>query len=441
MHSLDELRLESNNQIKINFNGGDLSSDAGMIPLNEFARKIGFDKTIKAHFKTNDSALLRHHTDSDNMMQKIYQSVAAYFQDDDADELTTDPVFNAILNKKGLASQPTMSRFINRCDDICLMQFEQIQQELRRKIYSIRHPERILIDIDSTLFSTFGKQEGNDYNQHYNDYGYHPLLAYDGLTGDLLKAELRPGNVYTSNNTTDFLLPLLLEFQEDYPAVDLYLRGDSGFADVMIYEKLESNGVTYAIRMKESKPLRSAAEALVEELNELTKDNLVDYAVIYGEFFYKADSWLYPRRIVCKVEKPYGQLTQLYTFIVTNMESIPEDVIRFYCKRGMMENFIKESKLGFHMDAMSSSSMTVNANKLQISVLAYNLFNWFRRLVLPVTMRKLQIDTLRLKLIKIAVRVVRSARYITFKLCSSCPYRTEFYEVMKNITQLQVKLE
>ncbi len=334
-----------------------------------------------------------------------------------------------------------MSRFINRCDDICLIQFEQIQQELRRKIYSIRRPERILIDIDSTLFSTFGKQEGNNYNQHYNDYGYHPLLAYDGLTDDLLKAEPRPGNVYTSNNTTDFLLPLLLEFQEDYPAVDLYLRGDSGFADIMIYEKLESNGVTYAIRMKESVPLRASAEELADELNEITKDNLVDYAVVYGEFYYKADSWLYPRRIACKVEKPYGQLTHSYTFIVTNMESIPEDVIRFYCKRGMMENFIKESKLGFHMDEMSSSSMTVNANKLQISVLAYNLFNWLRRLVLPVTMRKLQIDTLRLKLIKIAARVVRSARYITFKLCSSCPYRTEFYEVMKNISQLQIKLE
>lgn len=441
MHSLDELRLESNNQIKINFNGGDLSSDAGMIPINEFARKVGFDKIIKKHFKTNDSASFRYHTDSDNMMQKIYQSVAAYFQDDDADELTTDPVFNAILNKKKLASQPTMSRFINRCDDICLMQFEQIQQELRRRIYSIKRPERILIDIDSTLFSTYGKQEGNGYNQHYNNYGYHPLLAYDGLTGDLLKAELRPGNVYTSKNTTDFLFPLLLEFQEDYPTMDLFLRGDSGFADVMIYEKLESNGVTYTIRMKESKPLRSKAEELVTELNKVTKNNLVDYAVVYGEFFYKADSWLYPRRIVCKVEKPYGQLTQLYTFIVTNMESSPEDVIHFYCKRGMMENFIKESKSGFQMDAMSSSSMTVNANKLQISALAYNLFNWFRRLVLPASMRKLMIDTVRLKLIKIAARVIRSARYITFKLCSSCPYKTEFYEVMKNIHQLQVKLE
>src|SRR5690554_1450924 len=322
MNILDDIRLQSNNKIKINFSGGDLSSDAGLIPINEFVRKIGFDELIQSKFKTNDKATYRHHTDTENILQKIYQIITAYFQDDDADELTHDPVFNMILDKDALASQPTMSRFINRCDDICLMQFEQIQQDLRKKIYSINRPERILIDIDSTLFSTYGKQEGNDYNQHYKNYGYHPLLAYDGLTGDLLKAQLRPGNAYTSKNTTDFLFPLLLEFQEDYPAMDIYLRGDSGFADVMIYEKLESNGVSYAIRMKESAPLRAAAEDLVTELNEITKNNLVDYAVVYGEFYYKADSWLYPRRIACKVEKPYGQLTQLYTFIVTNMEKI-----------------------------------------------------------------------------------------------------------------------
>lgn len=107
----------------------------------------------------------------------------------------------------------------------------------------------------------------------------------------------------------------------------------------MIYEKLESNGVTYTIRMKESRPLRAKAEVLVAELNELTKDNLVDYAVAYGELYYKADSWLYPRRIACKVEKPYGQLTQLYTFIVTNMESSPEDVIHvFYINRSCSWN-------------------------------------------------------------------------------------------------------
>lgn len=441
MHSLNELHLESNNQIKINFNGGSLSSDAGMIPINEFARKIGFDKTISNCFKTKDSAGCRYHKDADNVMQKIYQLIAAYFQDDDSDELTNDPVFNAILNKNGLASQPTISRFFSRCDDVCLMQQEQIQQELRSKIYSIQRPQQILIDIDSTLFPAFGKQEGNNYNQHYSNYGYHPLLAYDGLTGDLLKAELRPGNYYTSRDTTKFLEPLLLEFQNDYPATDIFLRGDSGFADVMIYEQLESNGVTYAIRMKESGPLRKAAEDMISELNEITKNNLVDYAEVYDEFYYKADSWLYPRRIACKIAKPYGQFNPVYTFIVTNMDSSVKDVIHFYCNRGAMENFIKESKSGFHMDTMSSSSMVVNANKLQISVLAYNLFNWFRRLVLPAKMRKLRIDTIRIKLIKIAARVVHSARYTIFKLCSSCPYKNDFYEVINNIRQLQVLTE
>ena len=101
-----------------------------------------------------------------------------------------------------------------------------------------------------------------------------------------------------------------------------------------------------------------------------------------------------------------------------------------------MENFIKEGKGGFDFAAVSSHSKVVNANRMRLHMLAYNLFNWFRRLVLPANMRKQQVDTIRLKLIKIAARAVRSARYITFKLCSSCPYKEEFYRTLKNIQQL-----
>mgnify|MGYP002621841005 FL=1 len=227
------------------------------------------------------------------------------------------------------------------------------------------------------------------------------------------------------------------EFNRDYPDIPLYLRGDSGFADIMIYETLESNGVSYAIRMKENGRLRSAASFIEDELFTKIKDNQIDYAVSYGEFFYKADSWLYPRRIVCKIEKPEDQMNFLYTFIVTNMNSSPKDLICFYCKQGLMETFIHKSKHGFHMDAMSSHSMTVNANKLQISMLAYNLFNWFRRLVLPRSFQKLQVDTIRLKLLKIAAKLVRSARYLTFKLCSHCPYKNEFYETLEHICGLK----
>ena len=102
---------------------------------------------------------------------------------------------------------------------------------------------------------------------------------------------------------------------------------------------------------------------------------------------------------------------------------------------------IKESKSGFDFASVSSHTRIVNANRLQVHALAYNIFNWFRRLALPANMRKQRIDTVRLKLLKIAAKVVRSARYITFKLCSSCPYKKEFYETLSNISKLNVQLE
>lgn len=439
MSSLMALRSESNSKIKINFDGGDLSSDAGLLLIKEFICKIGLDKLIEQHFQTNDKTF-RLHTDAKNLLQKIYQQLAGYFTDDDSDELTIDPIFTNLLDKDSLASQPTMSRFFNRMDDITLMQFDWILYLLRKKIYSIRKPEMVLLDIDSTLFDTFGRQEGEGFNYHYSNHGYHPLLCYDGLTGDLLKAMLRPGNVYTSSDCCSFLKPLLMEYLEDYPDVSLYLRGDSGFADPDLFELLETNGTSYAIRLKANETLTKLAESLEKELDEITVDNKVDYAVVYGEFRYAALSWGQTRRIVVKVEKPAGQLVYRHTFIVTNMDMKPSKIILFYCNRGRMENFIKESKSGFDMDTMSSHSMTVNSNRMQISVLVYNIFNWFRRLVLPKSMRKLQVDTVRLKLLKIAAKMVHSARYIIFKLCSSCPYKEAFVETLKNI-KLLPKLE
>ena len=324
MSIVNTLSLESNRQIKINFDGGDLSSDAGLLLLKEFAAKIGFTKLIKSKFKTNDTSV-RFHKDNENLMQMIYQIISAYFEDDCSDELTLDPVFNAILEKNGLASQPTLSRFFNRMGEDTLMQFDDIDKSLRDIIYSIKRPEHMLLDLDSTLFDTYGKQEGEGFNFHYQAHGYHPLLCYDGLTGDLLKAELRDGTLHCSNDADKFM-------------------------------------------------------------------------------------------------EPY-------------------QVIQYYCGRGKMENFIKEGKSGFDFAAVSSHSKVVNANRMRLHMLAYNLFNWFRRLVLPANMRKQQVDTIRLKLIKIAARAVRLARYITFKLCSSCPYKKEFYRTLENIQQLNVQLE
>ena len=441
MDILNTLALESNRQIKINFDGGDLSSDAGLLLIKEFVSKLGIDKIISRSFKTYDSALFRYHTDKENLLQMIYMIIAGYFEDDASDELTNDPVFKAVLDKDALASQPTVSRFFNRMDEDTLNQFLSIGKILRKEVYSIQMPEAVILDLDSTLLEAFGKQEGRAFNFHYQNNGYHPLLCYDGITGDLIKIQLREGTKYSCTGVVDFLQPILDEYLNEYQGIRLLLCGDSGFATPDLYRQCEENGTSYVIRLKENGNLRSKAEYLVDKLDEITKINKTDYAVVYGEFMYQAGSWPYERRVVCKVEKPENQMIYMYTFIVTNMDSSPEYLIKFYCKRGLMENFIKESKSGFDFASVSSHTRIVNANRLQVHALAYNIFNWLRRLALSAQMRKQRIDTVRLKLLKIAAKAVHSARYITFKLCSSCPYKNEFYETLSNIEKLKIQLE
>ena len=115
-----------------------------------------------------------------------------------------------------------------------------------------------------------------------------------------------------------------------------------------------------------------------------------------------------------------------------------EELIRFYCGRGKMENFIKEGKSGFDFSSVSSASKIVNANRLLVHGLAYNIINWFRRLVLAAGMQKLRIDAIRLKLMKIASKVVHTGGYTIFRLCSSCPYKEEFITTLTNIQKLAI---
>lgn len=400
MYSVSNFQLECNSKIKINFNGGDLSPDSGLLLVKEFTHKLGFEQLFRKSFKTNDFTD-RYHTDDENLSQVIYQILAGYFNDNDADELSNDPILKNILNKSSLALQPTLSRFFGRMDNDTLEQFNEITKTKRSLIYKIKQPEMVLFDIDSILINTYGNQEGKSFNFHYSSNGYQPLLCYDNLTEDLVKDELRDGNVYTSNNVVEFMQPILDEYLNDYSNTSLFLRGDSGFAVPSLFKQCETNGVSYAVRLKANNSLYNLAKHADDKIADLTANNIIDYAVTYDEFYYQAGSWDYPRRVIVKVEKPYNQLTNQYSFIVTNMDLTPEEILRYYCNRGTMENFIKECKNGFNINSAKSASKLVNANRLQLTVLAYNLFNYFRRLVLPNSMRKMQINTIRLKLLKL----------------------------------------
>ena len=234
MSIVNTLALESNRQIKINFDGGDLSSDAGLLLIKEFISKLGIDTLLEKAFKTNDPALFRYHSDPKNLLQMIYMIIAGYFEDDASDELTKDPIF------------------FNRMDEDTLNQFLAIARVLRRKIYSIQMPQAVILDLDSTLLDAYGRQEGRAFNFHYQSNGYHPLVCYDGMTGDLIKIQLCDGTQYSCTGVVDFLQPVLGEYLHDYPEIPILLRGDSGFSTPDLYNQCEENGTSYVIWLKEN---------------------------------------------------------------------------------------------------------------------------------------------------------------------------------------------
>ena len=195
----------------------------------------------------------------------------------------------------------------------------------------------------------------------------------------------------------------------------------------------ETQESDYVIRLKSNNRLAGKAE---EFLNQIPKDILETTPVFYREFNYRANSWNRARRVIVKMDRAADELLFRFTFIVTTMRLAPKNIAKIYFNRGTMENFIKEGKLGFAFGQMTSTEFERNACKLQIAILAYNLHSGFKRLCLPKNMKNKLIDTLRLQLIKIAGKVVRSSRYLTFKLSSHCLYKHEFMKTLKWIQML-----
>lgn len=434
MTTLQEYRMNFNPLMKVNFNGGDLTSDAGLLLYKSFDHKLGLSEAVKKLLVVNDSVIHRDHPNADVVIQKVYQHIGGYHTDNHADHLHAEPMLTLLLEKARLASQPTLSRFHAQSDDDTLKSLENITETLQSRVYKAKSENHFIFDVDSSGIAAYGEQEGAAFNSHYQQQGFHPLFCFDGLTGDCLKAELRPGNVYTSRDVAGFMGPLFYRYEAMAPGAFILVRGDSGFAVPELYELIEAQKKHYIIRLKSNPRLQSLAQAIADE--KLDGTRLDKRQVYYDEFQYQAKSWNCERRVVVKMEKPVGELLFSFTYIITNLELPPEDILRIYCNRGHMENFIKEAKNGFACQKMSSTNFQANAVKLQISMLAYNFNNWFRRLCLPKNMQPSRMETLRTHIVKIAAKLVRSGRYWVWKLCSSCVYQIAFKQTLENISRV-----
>ncbi|WP_368652261.1 IS1380 family transposase [Ornithinibacillus sp. 4-3] len=438
MATLSQLTLDFNHQIKLSNNGGSLSSDTGEFLFREFDERIGFSKTLAQHLHLKDERLYYVHSNENLLRQKIYQIIAGYSEDDAADQLTKDPVFTQVIGTDALASQPSLSRFFKRFDHQSVEQLNQANQELMDKMHQFRDSKALIFDLDSTHSDTYGNQESAAYNAHYGTIGFHPLVAFDGVTGDFIKAKLRPGNVYTSNGVVDFIQPLLEHYNEKFPETTPFVRGDSGFAVPALYDLCEKESVYYVIRLKSNANLQRLADELYPSSvpSDVTKTECY-----YEETVYQAKSWSKPRKVIIKSVRPAGELFFNHSFMVTNLVDAfsPKDIVLAYQKRGTMENYIKEAKNGFGLDKMNSHSFQVNEVRMMLSLLAYNLTNWLRTLCFPKEQKKMQIETIRTRIIKVASKLVKSGRSLYFKLSSSFVYQKFFWTVLQRIQNLKLE--
>ncbi|WAH36187.1 transposase [Alicyclobacillus dauci] len=169
--------MNFNPRVKMNFDGGDLTSDAGLLLYKEFDHKLGLSEAVEELLVVHDSVFHRDHPNSDVVLQKLYQHIAGYHTDDHADDLAVEPLLTMLLGKESLASQPTLSRFNDKADIATAKSLECVNETLQRRVYAIKPQNQFVFDLDSSSFAAYGKQHGANFNYHYQQHGFHPLFC------------------------------------------------------------------------------------------------------------------------------------------------------------------------------------------------------------------------------------------------------------------------
>ena len=277
-------------------------------------------------------------------------------------------------------------------------------------VHQRRPPKIIILDMDSSESPTYGEQEGSAYNGHFGCTCYHPLFVFNQF-GDVERCVLRPGNVHSADGWRAVLEPVIARYRGIVK--HLYFRGDAAFANPEVYELLEAEGASYAIRLPANQVLQDKIGYLLKRPVGRPPHEVRRY---YASFRYQAQSWNKSRHVVAKVEWHPGELYPRGGFIVTNLARSAEGTVAFYNRRGTCEQYIKEGKNAIKWTRLSCRTFAANAVRLQLHMLAYNLGNFMRTLAMPKAAKLWSLTSLREKLVKIGAKVVSHGRYVAFQM-------------------------
>jgi hypothetical protein len=424
-------------EVRLDFAGSELSSDAGLVAYRELDWQLGLTAVAGQFLTERRTGRNLQHELVSLLRQSLYSRLAGYPDTNDADRLARDPALRLVVSRRArdrqAAGRNTLGRFetdilsvpANR-EGLAALNTAWVSTAL-----SHTPTQRLILDLDSSESPVHGQQEGAKYNGHYGSVCYHPLFCFNQF-GDCEGAMLREGNVSSADSWRELLDPIVKRYAKS--GLRKQFRGDGGLARPEIYEYLEEHNFLYAIRL----PSNAVLERLIEpHLDRPEAPEPGAPVVSYHDLLYQAGTGDRPRRVVSKLEWHAGELFPNIGFIVTNRTDPAQGIVRFYNGRGSCERWIKEGKYALEWMRLSCHEFKNNVVRLALFVLAYNLGNFLRRLVLPPQMARWCLTTLREKLVKLGARLPRHARRVVLQMAEVAVTRDLFAQILSRIRHLK----
>src|SRR2546425_13119509 len=411
--------------VDLDFDGGRLSSDAGLVLLKDPDEQLGLTHNLAAVLSDPRDPRRVHFTHHDLLKQRVFQIAAGYEDANDANTLRHDPIFKLLLDRlpetgAPLASQPTLSRFENRVSRPELSRLALVLVDQFLASY-VSPPKLIVLDFDDTEDPVHGEQEQARYDGYYGGYCFLPLHLYEGLSGRLITTIFKAKR-FTGAQMLAVLTRLVKRLRQAWPHTLLILRGDSHFAypEVMQWSE-EQPDLSYVTGLTSNRVLTELAREVVEQAKRAYERDGGKITRFHSTR-YQAGTWSRSRRVVIKVEvSDQGVNTR---FVVTDMEQARTQVLyrQISCARGQAENEIKDHKLYLKSDRTSCHRFEANQFRVFLHSAAYVLLETLRREVLRTTQwASATMETIQLRLLKLGARVQECKGRIQISLPSSCP--------------------
>jgi hypothetical protein len=435
-----EFEAHFSRQVVAEFSGARLTTEGGALLLRAADRKIGLlRRAVRCFSDARDPQRIAHEL-SEMLAQRVYGLALGYEDLNDHEELRNDPLLGMLAGRRDLgaplAGKSTLNRMeLTPSETSSVSRYHKIGYSpeaidtLLVDIFLEAHPQaprEIVLDLDATDTPLHGKQESRFFHGYYGHYCYLPLYVFCG--DHLLCARLRPSNIDASAGSLEEVQRIVRRIRARWPKVQIILRADSGFCREELMVWCEKHRVDYVFGFARNQRLRRIiGRALQEAKQEHRRTGKA--ARVFTEFAYRTKkSWSRARRVVAKAEQLEGKENPRYLVTSLGKEAWPAQQLyeQLYCARGEMENRIKE-QLSLFSDRLSTETLRANQLRLYFSSLAYVLLDALRRLGLAGTeWAEAQVDTIRLKLLKIAAQVRITARRIWVRYSSAYPWQNVF---------------